>query len=340
MKVSILIPAYNEEKTIRHTLKSCLAQTRPADEVIVVDDGSTDRTKEIVEEFGRTVRLVSLPVNTGNKSRAQELGLRYVTGDILIATDADTLLEARFIEKILPHFKDKEVAAVAGYVKSLENNWLTASREIDYIVGQNIYKRAQSFIGFIFVIPGCAAAYRTDIVRNSLVFGHDTVTEDLDFTLQIHELGHRIEFETGAISYTQDPPNVSSYIRQIRRWYGGGWENLKKHFRLIYRSPRAAFELSNVFSDCLFFSFLFLALPIMNTKLFFESLLFIFFPLAVLFCIYAAIAARRIDLAFQPVAFLFIRFLNAIIFLEQFVLVMILGKRQHHWMKSDRIAIT
>lgn len=340
MRVSLLIPAYNEEKTIRRTLQSCLAQTRPADEIVVVDDGSTDGTREIVRSFGDAVKLVALPENTGNKSRAQERGLRHVTGDILIATDADTLLEARFIEKILPHFDDPEIAAVGGYVKSLENNWLTANREIDYIVGQMIYKRAQAIIGFVFVIPGCAAAYRTDMVKNELVFGHDTVTEDLDFTLQIHRLGYRIAFELDAISYTQDPPNLRSYIRQIRRWYGGGWENLIKHFPLVYRSPKAAFELSNVFGDCLVFSLLFLVLPILNLRLFIDATVLILLPQAVVFCLFAAWKSRRLDLVWQPFSFLFIRFLNAIIFTEQFVNVILLRRRQHAWLKPDRVLMS
>ena len=274
MNVSILIPAYNEEKTIRKTVLSCLSQTRAADEIVVVDDGSSDRTADLVEMLTHAhpeLRLVRLPENTGNKSRAQEQGLAYVTGDIIVTADADTLLDARFVERILPHFEDPETTAVAGYVKSIENNWLTASREIDYAIGQDVYKRAQAFIGFVFVVPGCAAAFRADTLKHELRFDHDTVAEDLDFTFQLHSLGRKVAFEPEAIVYTQDPPNLPSYVRQMLRWYGGNWENFRKHYRLSFKSPAASFEFASQFGDCLFFSVLLFAMPFVNPILYAEA---------------------------------------------------------------------
>jgi len=339
MKVSILIPAYNEGKTIRRTIESCLFQTRPADEIIIVNDGSTDDTLQILQTFGERIIIVDLKKNTGNKSLAQEQGLPYITGDIFVATDADTLLHPNFIEEILPNFNDPEVGAVAGYVKSLKNNWLTASREVDYAIGQEIYKTAQSFIGFILIIPGCAAAFRTRIMKEEIRFDHDTVTEDLDFTYQLHELGHKIAFEKNAISFTQDPPNISSYIRQMRRWYGGGFENLQKHFFVISKKPSAAFELSLSYADSLSTSILIFLLPLLNLSLFSKVFLVFVVPQAIIFCVFTAIHSGRPDILKHPFGYLVTRFINSAILLDEFTRTIIFKQKQATWLKSDRISI-
>ena len=88
-KISVLIPAYNEEKSIGKCVESCLNQTRNPDEIIVVNDGSTDNTLQILKSFGNQIKIIDLEKNTGNKSKAQEIGLNYVHTDIFITTDAD-----------------------------------------------------------------------------------------------------------------------------------------------------------------------------------------------------------------------------------------------------------
>ena len=126
MTISVLIPCYNEEKTIRACLESVLLQTRPADQIVVVNDGSTDGTAAILDEYRTRAIVVRTPLNTGNKSYAQEYGLQFVSGDIFVTTDADTLLSPDFLERIEKDFENPRVEAVAGYVRSMKNNWLTA----------------------------------------------------------------------------------------------------------------------------------------------------------------------------------------------------------------------
>ncbi len=119
MKISILIPCYNEELTIERCIYSCINQTRPADEIVVVDDSSTDGTHDILKKFkSPKIKVVRTPKNTGNKSYAQEYGLQFVTGDIFIATDGDTILQKDFISIIEKDMQDKSIFAVAGYVRS------------------------------------------------------------------------------------------------------------------------------------------------------------------------------------------------------------------------------
>lgn len=298
--ISVMVPCYNEEKTIERTLLTIFAQTRQADQIVVVNDGSTDRTLEILERYRGRIQIVDLQRNTGNKSRAQEQGLRYIIGDIMVTTDADTRLEPHFIEEVEKSFEDIGVAAVSGYVESLKDNWLTALREIDYVIGQHVYKEAQSLIGHLMVIPGCAAAFRTDLFRRYITFDHDTITEDMDFTYKFHEIGLRIDYNRRVIAYTQDPSDVASYRRQMKRWYGGGWQNLRKHFTLVYTKPAAALVSSMSYIEGMINSFFLFALPIISLDYYLRYLA-VYLSAALLMGLYAAIETRRYDLiAYAP----------------------------------------
>lgn len=339
MKVSVLIPAYNEGKSIKKSIEAILAQSRKADEVIVVNDGSTDNTLEILDSFGGKVTVVSHLKNYGNKSLAQQTGLKFVTGDIVVTSDADTLLDKNFIKNLIPNFEDKNVAAVSGYVKSLKNNWITASREIDYIIGQEIYKTAQDFMNYILVIPGCAAAFRMETFHKHVEIDHDTITEDLDFTYQLHKKGFRIAFEKTAIVYTQDPPNISSYIRQMKRWYGGGWQNLLKHSDIAVSRPAAALELGLTYVEGLIAGVMILVIPLMNLSLFFERLLPIYVVVLGFVALLASIKDRRIDLLYSFPGYLLLNYINAVIFFAQFIKEGLLRKRTLTWVFADRTEI-
>jgi cellulose synthase/poly-beta-1,6-N-acetylglucosamine synthase-like glycosyltransferase len=336
MKISILIPCYNEERSIKRSVLSWLSQTRPADEIIVIDDCSNDRTAEILEEFKGRVTVVRTPQNSGNKSSAQEYGLQFVTGDIFIATDGDTLLDARFVECIEKDFADPSVAAVGGYVKSLKYNWLTACRALDYAIGQNIDKLAQHYLHFMLVIPGAAGAFRTDIFR-TLGFDHDTITEDLDFTYKLHKRGYNIVYDRNAICYTQDPGDLHSYINQMRRWLGGGWQNFVKHID-IPKYPGMSFELSLVYGEGLIYSLMIFIIPILNLSvalwIFVFSLLISF-----LLAIVGVFIDRRSDLFFIIPVYVLLKYVTAYIFLEQFVKEVILRKREMVWFKPERVSL-
>ncbi len=335
MKISILIPAHNEERSIRATVESCLKQTRPADQVLVVNDGSTDKTGEILATFGDKIQVVTIPIATGNKSYAQEHGLKFVVGDVFIATDGDTILDSKFVEMIEPHFKNNKTTAVAGYVKSIKNNWITACRELDYTIGQDLHKKAQSNIGFLFVIPGCAGAFRTEKFKELIKFEHDTLTEDLDFTYKFHTKYCDVIMENKAIVYTQDPFTLYSYINQIRRWYSGGWQNLKKHLPNVIDRPLIAMELSLMYIEGIIFSVLLFVLPFISLSFFlFYILSNLFFVIAI--GTYASIKRKRLDLLFYSPLYMIIVFVNALIFLEQFTSEIIMGRKLDIWFKPER----
>lgn len=337
--IAILIPAHNEEKMIASCVSSCLAQTRPADQIIVVNDGSTDGTAKILASFGDRITVITTEKATGNKSRAQEIGIKAITADVFVATDGDTILDEHFLEHIEYEFTMyPQTASVAGYVQSMKGNYLTAAREIDYVFGQDLYKYAQACIGYVFVIPGCAGAFKTQLFRDGTIcFDHDTLTEDLDFTFKLHMAGLSIRFNPNAISYTQDPWTMNSYINQMRRWYAGGWQSFRKHFKIMFRQPNAALILSLNYIEGLVFSFLMFVTLFVNVYVF-VNLFFLYFAIGTVVGAYAAVRRRRFDLLLYSPVGTFLRMLHAYLFLEQFCIEIILDHKNMVWFHPERRA--
>jgi cellulose synthase/poly-beta-1,6-N-acetylglucosamine synthase-like glycosyltransferase len=338
MKISLLVPCYNEEVALEKTIQSCLNQTRKFDELIFIDDSSKDRTPEILARYAGQITTRRTLQNTGNKSSAQEFGLQFVTGDIMVMTDGDTVLDPGFVKEIVADFADPDVFAVGGYVKSLKYNWLTRCRALDYTLGQNIHKLAQSYLGFILVIPGAAGAFRTNVFRQYLTFDHDTVAEDLDFTYKMHEGNYKILYNRKAVVYTQDPATLHSYINQMRRWYGGGWQNLLKHRSILLSRPIRTLELSLLYIEGLVFSILLFLVPLLNVY-FVLAMILPALLVAFLFAVAAAAKERRADLLLTPIPYLFLMYVNSYVFIEQFVKVIILRKKNLTWFKPERIKL-
>jgi biofilm PGA synthesis N-glycosyltransferase PgaC len=228
--------------------------------------------------------------------------------------------------------------ACSGYVKSIKQNWLTAVRQIEYLISQEIHKEAQAYINAQYVIPGCAAAFRTKIFKKHITFDHDTLTEDLDFTYKHHRNNFKIKYSKKAIVYTQDPATLPDYICQLRRWHGGNWQNLLKH-RQIFEKPANAFELSLIYLEGLVFPILILFALITNFKVF---LLFAlsYFIIILGFAIFGAIRDRRLDLILFAPIFFFVSFINYAIFIEQLIKEVVLQKKNLVWFQPERITQT
>jgi cellulose synthase/poly-beta-1,6-N-acetylglucosamine synthase-like glycosyltransferase len=339
MKISILIPCHNEEKSIRTCINSCLDQTRKPDEIVVVNDGSNDRSSEILKTFGKKIRVYDIYPATGNKSHAQEYGLKFITGEVFISTDGDTKLDGHFVERVENVFKDKSVSAMGGYVRSLKLNWITTCRAFDYTIGQKIHKQAQNYMNFLMVIPGAAGAFRTDIFKRNIKFDHDTITEDLDFTYKIHKLNLKIVYDQKAIVCTQDPNTISSYINQMRRWFGGGWQNLAKHIgKDLYREPRIVLELSLIYIEGLVYSALLFIVPLINIILF-VKLLGLLSIVIFLQSVYAAIIEKRRDVLKVVFLYPIFMYINAYVFIEQFIKEIIFKNKSMVWFQPERVNI-
>ena len=250
--VTVLIPAYNEERVVVRTVNSVLASDWPNLEVVVVDDGSQDSTAAQLENaFGSNPRVRILHQPNRGKPAALNLALRAVTTEILVGVDADTRFEPGTVRALLRHFVDPNVAAVAGNTKvANRHNLLTRWQALEYITSQNLDRRAFDVLNCITVVPGAVGAWRTDVVRACGGFSPDTVAEDTDLTLTILRRGYRIKYDDVAVAWTEAPQRWSDLIRQRFRWTFGTFQSVWKHRDTIGRPRYRALgwvALPNVF---------------------------------------------------------------------------------------------
>lgn len=235
--VSVLIPAYNEEDVILRTVTSALAADYPNTEIIVINDGSTDRTGELLQEnFGANPRVHIIHQVNGGKPSALARGLDNATGKIAVTIDADTHIDRKAISKLVRNFIDPQVGAVAGNVKvGNRTRWLTRWQALEYITSQNMEKRAFDLLNCIPVVPGAIGAWRVEAITAAGGFTAETVAEDTDLTIAIRRAGWRISYDEEAIGYTQAPETSEALMRQRFRWTFGTLQSVYKHRDTIGR---------------------------------------------------------------------------------------------------------
>jgi len=228
---TVLIPAYNEESVIVHTVRAALASGYPRLEVLVVDDGSTDQTAELVRKnFSGDSRVRLLTQENHGKPAALNNGLAVASGEIIVSIDADTIVDPEAIPRLVRHFADPKVGAVAGNVKVMNrNSWITRWQALEYITSQNLEKRAFDLLNCIPVVPGAAGAWRAELLRERGGFSGDTLAEDTDLTLTIRRNGWKILYDEDAIGRTEVPDTVEALIRQRFRWTFGTLQAVWKH---------------------------------------------------------------------------------------------------------------
>jgi cellulose synthase/poly-beta-1,6-N-acetylglucosamine synthase-like glycosyltransferase/peptidoglycan/xylan/chitin deacetylase (PgdA/CDA1 family)/spore germination protein YaaH len=235
--VSVLIPAHNEETVIVQTVKSVLGSDFKGLQVIVINDGSTDATGDLLDEnFAGDSRVQIIHQVNRGKPAALSAGLARADTEILVTIDADTEIEPDAISKLVRHFSDPQVGAVAGNVKvGNRTRWLTRWQALEYITSQNMEKRAFDLLNCITVVPGALGAWRRTAVEAAGGITADTVAEDADLTIAIRRLGWRVSYEEEAIAWTEAPETPGVLIRQRFRWTFGTLQSFWKHKDTLFR---------------------------------------------------------------------------------------------------------
>ena len=231
LSVSVLIPAYNEASVIASSVQRILASDYPRLEVIVIDDGSTDGTADVVRMgFGAEPRVTLLSLPNGGKAVAVNAGLARAQGDIVVALDADTQFEPSTIARLTRWFADPQIGAVAGNAKVGNRiNTLTRWQALEYITAQNLERRALAALGCITVVPGAVGAWRRDALMRLGGFPSDTLAEDQDLTIAAQKAGYKVLFDADAIAWTEAPDTFAGLAKQRFRWAFGTLQCLWKH---------------------------------------------------------------------------------------------------------------
>jgi poly-beta-1,6-N-acetyl-D-glucosamine synthase len=230
------VPAYNEAGCVGDTIRSIQAQTTPPDDIIVVDDGSTDGTGDVARSCGVTV--VRPPANTGSKAGAQTFALASVRTTFAMAIDADTTLAPDAIERLMPALRDPSIAAACGMVvpRRVRTLW-ERGRYVEYLFAFTFYKPIQDFYGKPLISSGCFSAYRTASLRVHGGWSDRTMAEDMDLTWTLHREGCGVRFVPEAVCYPLEPADLSFLSKQLRRWSHGFVQNVRLHGKGLLDVP-------------------------------------------------------------------------------------------------------
>ncbi|NOJ32775.1 MAG: hypothetical protein DA329_11615, partial [Candidatus Nitrosocosmicus sp.] len=242
-KITIMIPAHNEEAGIKASIEAALKTKYKNKEIIVIDDGSTDNTYQIAKMFSEKglIKLLHRKQASGSKAAALNYGFMYATGDLILCMDGDTLLVEDSLQNAVGYFDDEEVKAVSGNVKILSGdedvtNTLTNAQKYEYLIAIELGRSFTSALNILLVISGAFGIFRRDIFSNTGKFDKDTITEDFDLTLKIRKTKGKIPFIRDSIARTYCPNNWKAWIKQRRRWAHGQMQTLKKHKDLMLSS--------------------------------------------------------------------------------------------------------
>lgn len=239
-KVSLIIPAHNEEKIIVRSIESALETNYENKEIIIVDDGSKDKTYQLAYPYAKRglVKLLHRDVASGSKAGALNYGLLFASGEVVVTVDADTLIERNSLKELVKPLSDPNVSAVSGNVRILKGengakNLLVRLQAYEYLLSLELGRRFNSIIGTLLIISGAYGAFWKKLVKSLGEYDKDTITEDFDITFKMRKLGKRLVFADKAVSWTFAPETWKDWRRQRVRWTKGQAETLWKHRNLF-----------------------------------------------------------------------------------------------------------
>ena len=227
--VSILVPAYNEQDVISRTLESLVNLKYEKKEIIVIDDGSTDKTRAIASWY-KKFGVIVLSKPNGGKASALNYGLVFAKGEIIITVDSDSMISRNSIDEVVKAMADPQVIAVSGNIRVLNNkSHLARLQELEYVVGINTMRRALALYGAVMVVPGAFGAFRKYAIENTGCYDKDTLTEDFDLTVKILKAYGSVGASSTATAFTEVPISWKALFKQRMRWSIGNYQTMFKH---------------------------------------------------------------------------------------------------------------
>jgi len=237
--VTVIIPIFNEEKSIQRTLKSILSSDYPKGklDVLMVDDASTDNSLEIAKSFvgehnGIKVRVIAHKKNKGC-GEAHNTGIRFAKGEIIQSMDADTFVEPHSLKEMMRRFKNPKVMCVCPAMIIYKPKGIFQKiQAAEYLLGLFL-RRAFLSLNSIYVTPGAFSAYRKSFFEKYGGYSENNLTEDLELTLRIQSNGYDVEYCPNAPAYTIAPNKFGELLKQRRRWYVGLMRNTRNYLHMF-----------------------------------------------------------------------------------------------------------
>ncbi|HLL69204.1 MAG TPA: glycosyltransferase [Micromonosporaceae bacterium] len=228
-RLSVIVPAHNEAANIVATVESLLATGYPELEVIVVDDGSTDGTGDLVQAMNaRDVRVVRQ--YKAGKAAALRAGIAAARHDVLVMIDGDTIVESDALALLARPFRDPTVGGVAGNAKVANRGGVIGRwQHLEYVVAFNLDRRVYETAECMPTVPGALGAFRRDALTAAGGVRGDTLAEDTDVTMAVCRAGWRVVYEDKACAWTEAPGTWAGLWRQRCRWSYGTMQAMWKH---------------------------------------------------------------------------------------------------------------
>jgi poly-beta-1,6-N-acetyl-D-glucosamine synthase len=242
-RVSVIVPAYNEEVGIAQTLSSLAESSYENLEVVIVNDGSKDdtegRVRGFIDRYGldhpdSEKKFIYRYKENGGKGRAINTGIGLSSGEIVVTIDADSIVHPDTIGAFVKRFRDPSVMCVGGNIAVGNTNTLVGTTQFFEYIFAFYIKKVDSLFNTIFVVGGAAAAYRRTVFDELGYFDEQNITEDIDMSMRIQDAGMKIEYAADAIVYTEGASDLSSLIKQRLRWKRGRIDTFAKFKRMFF----------------------------------------------------------------------------------------------------------
>lgn len=244
-KVSLIVPCWNEEVGVLTTVESILTNGYKNIEIIVVNDGSTDNSDNIMRKYllahqdlVRENKLIYVYQENTGKGGALNKGLTYVTGEIVVTVDADSLLERGSIYRLTRYYLDKDIMAVVGNVQILnKKNLVGMMQYLEYHFG--FYnKRAHAILGAEYIFGGACASFRACIFDEIGLFDTSNMTEDIEMSMRVRAHGYKCTYADDVIAYTEGASDILGLIKQRVRWKKGRFDTFGKYGKLFFSTKK------------------------------------------------------------------------------------------------------
>jgi len=246
---SIIVPVKNEENVIGRLLEALSKLTYPADrkEVIIVEDGSTDKTLDICTQYaargGSNIKILRKPLSNGKPS-ALNHGIMHAAGQILAIFDADNVPARDVLLNASRYFEDPAVAAVQGRTLSInsEENMLTKFVSREEAVWCEAYLRGKDVLNLFVHLKGSCQFIRREVLSKFKGFAEDALSEDMEISARLAESGYKIKYASDVRSWQESPSGLTQLFKQRTRWYRGTMEVAFRYGRLMARPSRLRFD--------------------------------------------------------------------------------------------------